>query len=167
MPSHAAFAGLAGLAAMSYYRRVPGAPRERAPRRALGTRDGDNANHSAKVEYVSLAAPPRCPSKACSFAAMDKCRRARCLACGSGRGPVLFADLYVDGVGVTVGLGIGKVAFAHGRNFSFGGLVHKAPLQNELGPARRHPGVGPPGHLWGDRDGPSGRREGPERDSRG
>ena len=41
---------------------------------------------------------------------------------------MLFADLYVDGVGVTVGLGIGKVAFAHGRNFSFGGLVHKAPL---------------------------------------
>ena len=105
---------------------------------------GDDANHTAKGacenrtfgcananrtrERVSLAAPPRCPSKACSFAAMDKCRRARCLACGSGRGPVLFADLYVDGVGVTVGLGIGKVAFAHGRNFSFGGLVHKAPL---------------------------------------
>ena len=87
------------------------------------------ANNSARErEYVSLAAPPRCPSKVCSFAAMDKCRRKRCLACGSGRGPVLFADLYVDGVGVTVGLGIGKVAFAHGRNFSFGGLVHKVPL---------------------------------------
>ena len=148
MPRRAACAGL--LAALAALAATPC--------------DGDDANHSAKL---SLAAPPRCPPRACSFAAMEKCRRARCLACGSGRGPVLFADLYVDGVGVTVGLGIGKVAFAHGRNFSFGGLVHKAPLQNELGPARRHPGVGPPGHLWGDRDGPSGRREGPERDSRG
>ena len=70
------------------------------------------------------AAEPVVPT----FAALDRCRRPRCAACGSGAPPVLYGEFHADGVGVTLGNAFRMADLAYRNNYSFGGVTTDAAL---------------------------------------
>ena len=81
------------------------------------------------------AAEPVVPT----FAALDRCRRPRCAACGSGTPPVLYGEFHADGVGVTLGNAFRMADLAYRNNYSFGGVV-RLPDKGRGGPAK-HPAL--------------------------
>ena len=75
------------------------------------------------------AAEPVVPT----FAALDRCRRPRCAACGSGAPPVLYGEFHADGVGVTLGNAFRMADLAYRNNYSFGGVVRLPDKRNANG----------------------------------
>ena len=75
------------------------------------------------------AAEPVVPT----FAALDRCRRPRCAAFGSGTPPVLYGEFHYDGVGVTLGNAVRMADLAYRNNYSFGGVVRLPDKRNANG----------------------------------